>query len=252
MKAMVKVSLLPSSIHGLVPTEAAHISSTIDHSPVFSNIASSVAQNKKRRVRGLGRGPPTINKLQSPLKKRKLKIIQCNVNGLCSRAMQVKLDQLRGLADSHGAQIIALQETNLRPDSQLKMRGFDVFRTDGPDSAGEGLAFLIRGVNYRSLSCQSNNPDLEIQGITLNWKNKPFNICNLYYPPNPRPLVNDISGISDELTVVLGDLNAKHTLWGCSEINKRGEDLLDFFDDWALLVLNDGTPTHSSFSYNTK
>ncbi|GFY35524.1 DUF4817 domain-containing protein [Trichonephila clavipes] len=145
-----------------------------------------------------------------------------------------------------------VQKTKLGPDSQLKIRGFDVFRTDRPDSAGDGLAFLIRGVNYNSLSCQSNNPDLEIQGITLNWKNKPFNISNLYHPSNQRTLVNDISGISDELTIILGDLKAKHTLWGCSEINKRGEDLLDFFDDRALLVLNDGTPPHSLFSYNTK
>ncbi|GFS61175.1 uncharacterized protein TNCV_3104431 [Trichonephila clavipes] len=117
-------------LHGLAPTEAAHISSTMNHSPMVLWSASSVAQDKKkRRVRGLGRGPPAIDKLQSPLK-RKLKIIQCNVNGLCSRAMQVKLDQLRELAYSHGAQIIALHETKLRPDSQLKMRGFDVFRTD--------------------------------------------------------------------------------------------------------------------------
>ncbi|GFU59541.1 putative RNA-directed DNA polymerase from transposon BS [Trichonephila clavipes] len=87
---------------------------------------------------------------------------------------------------------------------------------------------------------------------TLNWKNKPFNICNLYHPLNQRPLVNDISSISDELPVILGDLHAKHTSWRCSEINKRDEDLLDFFDDRALLVLNDGTLTHSSFSYNTK
>ncbi|GBO18157.1 hypothetical protein AVEN_141297-1 [Araneus ventricosus] len=49
----------------------------MNRSPIVLDTASSVAQDNQRRVRGLGRGPSLINKLQSPLKKRKLGTIQC-------------------------------------------------------------------------------------------------------------------------------------------------------------------------------
>lgn len=38
---------------------------------------------------------------------------------------------------------------------------------------------------------------------------------------------------------------------GCSRNKRRGSDLLEAADDNALIFLNDGTPTHMSFSYGT-
>ncbi|UYV69029.1 hypothetical protein LAZ67_6002109 [Cordylochernes scorpioides] len=48
-----------------------------------------------------------------------------------------------------------------------------------------------------------------------------------------------------------GDLNAKHQLWGCSTPNPRGKILSNLLDDNAFMCLNDGNPTHHSYSYNT-
>lgn len=56
----------------------------------------------------------------------------------------------------------------------------------------------------------------------------------------------------DDNTFFLGDLNAKHPNWGCSTSNARGNALLNLVDDRSFLFLNDGSPTHSSHSYNTK
>lgn len=50
----------------------------------------------------------------------------------------------------------------------------------------------------------------------------------------------------------VGDLNAQHTVWSCSSDNTRGRDILNLIDDKGLLLLNNGTLTHSSFSYNTR
>ncbi|GBM67970.1 hypothetical protein AVEN_22447-1 [Araneus ventricosus] len=55
---MDKVRLLPSGVQGPVPTEAALSSFTMNRSPIVLDTASSVAQDNRRRVRGLGRGTP--------------------------------------------------------------------------------------------------------------------------------------------------------------------------------------------------
>ncbi|GFR19186.1 hypothetical protein TNCT_665951, partial [Trichonephila clavata] len=55
----------------------------------------------------------------------------------------------------------------------------------------------------------------------------------------------------DKNTIIVGDLNAKHTIWGSSCNNDRGEDILQMMGHTEFMILNDGTPTHSCFSYNT-
>ncbi|GIY89670.1 hypothetical protein CEXT_137291 [Caerostris extrusa] len=62
---------------------------------------------------------------------------------------------------------------------------------------------------------------------------------------------NYLTNLLNGSTICIGDLNAKHTVWGSSD-NTRGCDLLNLIDDNGFLFLNDGTPTHSSFSYNTR
>ncbi|GFW33196.1 probable RNA-directed DNA polymerase from transposon BS [Trichonephila clavipes] len=61
----------------------------------------------------------------------------------------------------------------------------------------------------------------------------------------------EIFDCSDKNTIFLSDLNAKHQSRGCSTNNDRGNDLLNADDDRALIFLNSGLPTHTSFSYGT-
>lgn len=105
--------------------------------------ASSVAQVQKGRVRGLGRGPRPKNMLNSS-KLRPLKIIQCNINGILISAARIKLDQTLKLAEVHGAQITAPQETKLKETSQIKAMGYSTLRLDRHFKRDGGLAFLIR------------------------------------------------------------------------------------------------------------
>ncbi|UYV62457.1 hypothetical protein LAZ67_2000678, partial [Cordylochernes scorpioides] len=98
-----------------------------------------------------------------------------------------------------------------------------------------------------------NTSDLEAQGIKvyLN-QNKTINIFNMYHPPNNK-LIDDgtMAQFLTDNTIIVGDLNAKHQLWGCSTPNPRGKILSNLFDDNAFMCLNDGNPTHHSYSYNT-
>ncbi|GFU40053.1 zinc finger MYM-type protein 6 [Trichonephila clavipes] len=70
-----------------------------------------------------------------------------------------------------------------------------------------------------------------------------------HFPLDLCHLPAEIFDCSDKNTIFLGDLNAKHQSWGCSTNNDRVNDLLNAAGDRALIFLNSGLPTHTSFSY---
>ncbi|GFU98624.1 RNase H domain-containing protein [Trichonephila clavipes] len=74
----------------------------------------------------------------------------------------------------------------------------------------------------------------------------------MYQPPDLNKIPIDLQNLFLPITICLGDLNAKHFMWGSSGINSRGVDLLNMVDDKGFLFLNDGSPTHYSHSYNSK
>lgn len=159
------------------------------------------------------------------------------------------------LAQVEGVQIIALQETKLKTNTSLKIKGYNIYRVDRQNRSGGGLAFLIKDVKYQSIDINRELTDgskLEVQGIRINWRGKLLNIYNMYHPPDINNLPINLQELLNVGTICLGDLNAKHPIWGCSMANSRGNELLDMIDDRSFTILNDGTPTHFSYSFNTK
>ncbi|UYV73759.1 hypothetical protein LAZ67_11000775 [Cordylochernes scorpioides] len=146
-----------------------------------------------------------------------------------------------------------LKETKLNEKYNLKYKNYNILRKDR-NKEGGGLAFLIKNLYYEDIAINiPNTSDLEAQGIKvyLN-QNKTINIFNMYHPPNNK-LIDDgtMAQFLTDNTIIVGDLNAKHQLWGCSTPNPRGKILSNLFDDNAFMCLNDGNPTHHSYSYNT-
>ncbi|UYV69472.1 hypothetical protein LAZ67_6003711 [Cordylochernes scorpioides] len=227
-------------------------------SDVDLHAASPVTQNKQGRVQDLGRGFCPISIIQSPqtsnfAASKQLSILQCNINGLCSTATKIKLEEIMEIAEKQKIQIIALQETKLNEKYNLKYRNYNILRKDR-NKEGGGLAFLIKNLYYEDIAINiPNTSDLEAQGIKvyLN-QNKTINIFNMYHPPNNK-LIDDgtMAQFLTDNTIIVGDLNAKHQLWGCFTPNPRGKILSNLFDDNAFMCLNDGNPTHHSYSYNT-
>ncbi|GFS43465.1 hypothetical protein TNIN_303811 [Trichonephila inaurata madagascariensis] len=74
----------------------------------------------------------------------------------------------------------------------------------------------------------------------------------MYHPPDLKSLPTDLQNLFTVANICQGDLNAKHPISGCSTANPRGNELLDIIDDKCFPILNDGTATHFSYSYNTK
>ncbi|UYV77995.1 hypothetical protein LAZ67_15003146, partial [Cordylochernes scorpioides] len=225
--------------HGAMINESCTPIPHSKRSDVDLHAASPVAQNKQGRVQDLA--------------SKQLSILQCNINGLCSTATKIKLEEIMEIAEKQKIQIIALQETKLNEKYNLKYKNYNILRKDR-NKEGGGLAFLINNLYYEDIAINiPNTSDLEAQGIKvyLN-QNKTINIFNMYHPPNNK-LIDDgtMAQFLTDNTIIVGDLNAKHQLWGCSTPNPRGKILSNLFDDNAFMCLNDGNPTHHSYSYNT-
>ncbi|GFX46672.1 hypothetical protein TNCV_4038231 [Trichonephila clavipes] len=176
-------------------------SSSLEH------VASLVVQNNQECTEGLGRGPSSKNLQRSPAKYRSFKIIHCNINGISTYASRIKLDAILDIAESLEVQIIALQETKLKEHVKLKIKGYNIIRSDRQE--GGGLAFLVRDINYRTIdNPQFTVSELEIQRLNVLWKGKNLNISNMYHPPNQKSLPDNLLDIS-ESNLLVGDLNAK-------------------------------------------
>ncbi|GFU40597.1 hypothetical protein TNCV_3229941 [Trichonephila clavipes] len=142
-------------------------SSSLEHA------ASLVTQNNQECAEGLGRGPSSKNLQRSPAKYRSLKIIHCNINGISTYASRIKLDAILDIAESLEVQIIALQETKLKEHAKLKIKGYNIIRSDRQEGGGGGLAFLVRDINYRTIdNPQFTDSKLEIQRLNVIWKGK--------------------------------------------------------------------------------
>ncbi|UYV64195.1 hypothetical protein LAZ67_2007019 [Cordylochernes scorpioides] len=244
--------------HGAMINESCTPTPHSMRSDVDLHAASPVAQNKQGRVQDLGRGFCPISIIQSPqtsnfAASKQLRILQCNINGLCSTATKIKLEEIMEIAEKQKIQIIALQETKLNEKYNLKYKTYNILRKDR-NKEGGGLAFLIKNLYYEDIAINiPNTLDLEAQGIKVYLsQNKTINIFNMYHPPNNK-LIDDgtMAQFLTDNTIIVGDLNAKHQLWGCSMPNPRGKILSNLFDDNAFMCLNDGNPTHHSYSYNT-
>ncbi|GFY27571.1 RNA-directed DNA polymerase from mobile element jockey [Trichonephila clavipes] len=145
-----------------------------------------------------------------------------------------------------------LLETKLKEHAKLKIKGYNIIRSDRQEGGGGGLAFLVRDINYRTIdNPQFTDSKLEIQRLNVIWKGENLNISNMYHPPNQKSLPDNLLDIS-ESNLLVGDLNAKHSSWGSVINNKRGVELHNLMDDSAHLALNDGSPTYSSHSYHTE
>ena len=67
---------------------------------------------------------------------------------------------------------------------------------------------------------------------------KPITLCSVYLPPHNNFNFNpkDLQDVIDQLPspfILMEDFNGHHTLWGCEDVNTRGQQLED------LILKND-------------
>ena len=83
---------------------------------------------------------------------------------------------------------------------------------------------------------------------------EPHTICNIYIDHNTVLDIQTITNLVNQLPqpyTILGDFNAKHTLWGNDHADRRGQTIEDFLLHNNVVLLNDKSMTHFHIQTNT-
>ena len=126
-----------------------------------------------------------------------------------------------------------------------------------------GVGIVVhRSVNQRAFQLNSVLQACAVQIFTDKW----VTLCSLYLEPllenrlqdssgHPRHLqVNDLQFLLDQLPspfILMGDFNARHTLWGESRCDRWGLLIEELIDQNDIVLLNDSSPTRHDIFHNT-
>ena len=195
---------------------------------------------------------------QPPTHPADLQILQLNINGITS-----KLTELLSYMESHSIHVAAIQETKLSTKSKsLNTPNFTCVRQDRGTNNGGGLAFLIHhSIPFQQeptpLSLQ-NDTHIESQTISIPSQNSPLFIRNVYIPPvtsctdDYSPTIPGLFENLSDTALILGDLNAHHSLWHSNATeDQRGKQLVDEMADLPYGTLNEDQTTFSRGNSHT-
>lgn len=174
-----------------------------------------------------------------------LTVFQWNANGIRSRTAEFR----NYLSDnSNRPDIICLQETNLKPDQEFRLSGYNVVRRDSNSLKGGVAVYIHSAISYTVLQTTDNICNV---GISVKSNGTDLNLINIYNPPGSTIDKNEyISLLNLPNVLIFGDFNAWSPLWGSRVGNKAGSVFEEIFDYCDLAVLNTGQTTYTHYNGN--
>ena len=126
-------------------------------------------------------------------------------------------------------------------------------RNNDKNGAG-GVALLIRN-DLKFSECKLFEAlNLEIVAINTRINEKEVCVVSYYNPPNSKlnEKVLEILKKEEVEYIIMGDLNAKSTLWGADKNNENGDILDNLILENDCLIVNNKDHTHESFNGKSK
>ncbi|GFR25092.1 RNA-directed DNA polymerase from mobile element jockey [Trichonephila clavata] len=159
------------------------------------------------------------------------------------------MDEFTVFIQDNNPDIVALQETFLRPSLTLNIANFTTHRNDRMTHRGGGTAILVKNsIAHRRIHIHTTS--VEVTAIVLEDQPLKTTICSLYKPPTS----SNNSCISDLLKIfrnrsqclIVGDFNARHTTWSPnSSNNPAGAALARFVRSTGFLLTAPNGPTRT-------
>ena len=140
-----------------------------------------------------------------------------------------------------------LQETMLGDYSPRPPSRYNIIThsTQPEPRPGTGLATLIRqDLSFRKINV---NTTLQALAVMVNWENKQYTICNIYIAPGEAITAASLLNLLNQLNrpfLILGDFNAKSTLWGNETNDIHGRIIEQLLRTTDCCLLNTGDKTH--------
>lgn len=162
-----------------------------------------------------------------------INIINWNANGILN-----KLSEFKDFLTTYDPDIAVITETHLNNSNNLNVANYTTYRCDRPYRGG-GVAILAKNSLSHFELNKDHSDGTEQIAIILNYNNKNLQIVGIYNKPGhiiTDQQVNNIFKIGYE-TIVAGDFNSKHVIWGCQRTNIAGRNLKKQINRLALTVI---------------
>lgn len=172
---------------------------------------------------------------------KNLKIVQWNIRNLYTNK-----DSLTTLCSEILPDVLVLQETWTKPNTQIKVSGYNFISHTPRNSTGGGVAILAtNSTPITNIPVQSS---LEVCVARVHSSTNPFSLISLYIPPNTvnTNLIDDLNNLLVNIPppyLICSDANGHHQAWGSETENSRGKVIYNWINDNNLFILNTGSPT---------
>ena len=166
----------------------------------------------------------------------KHKIIQWNCRGLKPNYNEVSL-----LVSEYNPSVFCFQETFLKPDDNISLRGFNIYNyihTDCLRPSGGASIFVKSSFPQRKIDLQT---ELQATAISVTL-DREITICSVYIPPSFSLNSQHLDNLLQQLPspyILLGDFNGHNILWGGQNNDSRGELIENFITKNDICIMND-------------
>ena len=157
------------------------------------------------------------------------------------QGLRPKRKELQNYILENQIDILALNETFLKPKFKFHLPGYDIYKNDRLVGTKVGVAILVRKgiiVNQEWKNDHFNViTDNEALAIEIELQNGDKVILATTYCPNENSslrLFRMINALSNQV-IFLGDFNSKHKQLGCVKPNKSGQTLINIVKDLKVL-----------------
>lgn len=173
--------------------------------------------------------------------KSKLNILQWN-----ARSAIANKSSLEKILFEKNIHIAIISETWFKPGKFVNFPGYNIIREDREDGRAGVALFIKNNIFYSVNNTYYQIPYLQSCAVEIMYNDKPLNIISFYNPPSNnltsrqwQQFFASFSGSS----ILGGDANCHHQVWGCSITDTKGRSLQDAVDDSNFCMLNTGEPT---------
>ena len=144
--------------------------------------------------------------------------------------------------------ILALNETFLKPKFKFHLPGYDIYKNDRLVATKGGIAILVKKsiIANQEWKNEHFNVITDNEALAIETELQDGNKATLaaIYCPNGNPssrLFRMINVLSNQV-IFLGDFNSKHKQFGCVKPNKSGQTLVNIAKDLKLFYVNQLCP----------
>ena len=181
--------------------------------------------------------------------KPKQMIKVCHIN-----VTSIKKHQQEIYARYHNFDILSINETNLKPQHQFHIRGFNIFRNDRTEKSGGGVLLAIKE-NLRCREVINKTVETnETVAVQLETTGGPLLVATIYVPPKAK--IN--KEVFDEIyqqnnsCLIMGDLNASLQSKGSRKTNAKGRQLEELLKEGTLQCIETSNTTYERHEYEEK